>query len=375
MINANPNSKKVPWFKLYIGEAEQKEVNEVVRSGWMSMGPKTQAFEKRMASYVGVKHAVALNSGTAALDIALKVLNVGPGDEVIVPAMTYIATANAVLYQHATPVFADIDPQTLTLDPKDVEKKITSKTKAIIPVNYGGLAANYEALQNIATRHGLKIVEDAAPSLGGTYKNKRHCSLGDISITSFHTAKIFTSIEGGMIFTDSDEYNEMSRIIRSQGEDPKKKYHHPVLGHNFRLSDIHAAVGLAQTEPARMEAVLTSRRRAAEYYLEQLKKIPQVVLPYMPQDSTRAWFLFPILIPHRDQVRAFMLERGVETNVSWPMPIYAQKPYLEFNAEKCPVSERVTQQILCLPMYYELTPEEQDHVMDSLQSALQNTSL
>lgn len=359
---------KVPWARPYLGLEEEAAVVECLRSGWIAMGQRVEQLEDRLASLVGSRHAVAVNSGTAALDVALKVLGIGPGDEVIVPAFSYIATANAVLYQHATPIFADVDPITYTLDPKDVTRKITPRTRCLIPVDYAGQGADYARLREVASAYQLYIVEDGAPGLGGRQGDRPLCALGDISVTSFHSAKIFTTAEGGMLFTDRDDWARAARIIRSQGEDPVQKYYHPILGHNYRMTDLHAAVGLAQIW--RFKEVLDARARAAERYMERLRGLPKVVLPGVKPGTRHAWFLFPVLVPRRDEVRARMAEDGIETNVSWPLPLYRQKPYRDLASEPCPVAEDLCQCVLCLPLYHGLTAEEQDLVVTSLKKAL-----
>lgn len=360
---------KIPWSKLYLDEKELNGVINVVKSGWLSMGPKVQEFEGRMANYVGVKHAIAVSSGTAALDIALKLLGINDDDEVIVPAMAYIATANSVLYQHAVPVFADIDSRTFNIDPDDVKKKITEKTKCIIPIDYGGQSADYEKLKKIAYENNIYIVEDGAPGLGGEYKGKKLCSFGDISTTSFHVAKNFTTIEGGMIFTNNDEYDKKARIILSQGEDPGRKYHHIFLGHNYRMTDINASIGIAQT--SRIEKVLDSKREAAKYYISKLCNHNSIVIPHVKDDCVHAWFLFPILISNRDKVKDYLAEKGIGTNVSWPIPIYDQEIFKPFKKEKCLVAEEITKKILCLPIFYKISKEEQDYVVEHLINAVE----
>lgn len=362
---------QIPWSKLYFDDDELNNVIEVVKSRWVSTGPKVEEFERRLADYVGVKYAVAVSSGTAALDIALKILGITPEDEVIIPAMTYIATANAVSYQNATPVFADIDPKTYTIDPADIESRITSRTKCIIPVDYAGHAADYDRIGKIARQHNLFIVEDGAPGLCGQYKDRMLCSFGDMAITSFHVAKIFTTVEGGMIFTDNKEYYEKARIIRWQGEDPNHKYHHPLVGFNYRMTDLHAAIGLAQTSPRRIEKVLASRRQAADYYRARLRGIPSVTLPYVSPDCVHPWFLFPILIPNRDKIQQYLFDKDIKANVSWPLVIYRQEPYRKFKKTPCPVSERITNEILCLPLFYQISREEQDCVIEQLLAGLE----
>ncbi|MCB9770990.1 MAG: DegT/DnrJ/EryC1/StrS family aminotransferase [Candidatus Omnitrophica bacterium] len=364
----------IPWSKFYYDEDEKNQVLEVFETGWFSSGPKVEEFEKRMADYVGVKYAVAVSTGTAALDIALKIVGVKRDDEVIIPAMTYIATANAVCYQDATPVFADIDPKTFTIDPNVIEKLITAKTRCIIPVDYAGHAADYDRINAIARKYKLAVVEDGAPGLCGSYKGKKLCSFGDMAITSFHVAKIFSTIEGGMLFTNNEDYYKKARIIRWQGEDPKKKYYHPLIGFNYRMTDLHAAIGLAQTSPKRVAAVLESRRSGAEYYFKRLEGVSGITLPYVSADCIHPWFLFPTLVANRDQIQQFLLEKGIKANVSWPLPVYKQEAYEKYQHYVCPVTERITSSVLCLPLFFKITREDQDHVIDALLAALEKFS-
>jgi len=359
---------KIPWANPYFSDEELDEVVDTVKSTWLTMGPKVKQFEHKIADFIGVKHCIAVNSGTAALDVALKVLDIQPGDEVIVPAMTYIATANAVLYQHATPVFADINEKTYNVDPSDVVKKITGKTKCILPIDYGGQGADFEKLRGIADKYNLYLVEDGAPGFGGEYRGKRLCSLGHISITSFHAAKVFTTVEGGMLFTDNDEWARIARIIRSQGEDPDRKYYHPYLGHNYRLTDLHAAIGLAQI--TRIKEVLGKRAALAEYYTKNLTGIKSITTPYVASGNKHAWFLYPIRVEHRDAVKQYLADHGIGTNISWPMPVYRQPLYQRYAGDECPVAERVAKTILNLPMYHTMTTAEQDYVIENIRAAV-----
>ena len=365
--------KKIFWAETYIDEDELNEVIETVKSTWISKGPKVKKFEELVRSRINSKHCVAVNSGTAALDIALKILEIGPGDEVIVPAMTYIATANSVLYQHAIPIFADIEPKTFTIDPEDVRKKITDKTKAIIAVDYAGHGADYQKLREVIGEKKIYLIEDGAPGFGGEQNKKKLCSLGDIGITSFHTAKIFTSAEGGMLFTDNNNYAEKARIILNQGEDPHQKYYHPVLGHNYRMTDLHASIGLAQV--ARFDVVLEKRKQLAEYYTEKINLLTSFIsTPSVLPNNKHAWFLYPLIIENRDEVFNLLKEKGITTNVSWPMPIYRQPYYKKFFKEICPVAEEMTKKVLCLPMYYSMSHDDQDYVIRNLVDVVEKLS-
>jgi perosamine synthetase len=317
---------------------------------------------------------VAVNNGTSALDIALKILEVGPEDEVIVPAFAYIATPNSVRFQGATPVFADVDAVTYNLDPADVEKKMTSRTKAIIAIDYAGQAAPWDELRQVADAKGVALVEDAAPAFGGWYGKKALCTLGDISITSFHAAKTFTSIEGGMLFLKSERDANLAKMIRSHGESPTEKYVHPVLGHNFRLSDLHAAIGLAQLN--RFKAVLARRSEVAATYDQLLANVDGVTPPTVLPGNVHSWFLYPVLVDKdRDLVRQRLAEAGVGTNVSWPLPVYRQQHLAKFFVEECPVTELLCKQILCLPVFYQLTRSEQELVVETLDECITGRSL
>jgi perosamine synthetase len=372
MLEQSVAPLRIPWAKPYFGDEELELVSQVVRSGWMSQGAAVDALEKRVAELTGCQHGVAVSSGTAALDVALKLLQVRPGDEVIVPAFSYIATANAVLYQSATPVFADVELPALTLDPEDVRRKITRRTKGLIGVDYGGQAAQWDALRKLAAEFNIFLVEDAAPAFGGSYRGQALGTLGDIGITSFHTAKIFTSVEGGVVFCDSLEHAAQARVIRSQGESPAEKYTHPVVGHNYRMSDLHAAVGLAQL--SRYHQVLAQRAASAAYYSERLAEASHVTIPTVRPENRHAWFLYTVLIPRRDAVRRALLDSGIETNVSWPHPVYWQAPFRSFFRERCPAAEEACDRVLALPLYYELTREEQDDVVEALARATEEMS-
>ena len=355
---------KIPWAKPYIGKEELESVINCFKIDWLTMGPKVKELENYLSNFLKSSHAIAVNSGTAALDVALKLINIKPGDEIIIPALSYIATGNSVLYQFATPVFADIDIDTYTISPESVERLITDKTKAIIAIDYAGHPADYDALRKIIKDRDIYLIEDGAPGLGGEYKGKSLCSLGDISITSFHMAKTFTAVEGGMIFTDNDIWNKTARLIRSQGEDPNEKYHHPVLGHNYRMSDLHAAIGFEQIK--RFYAIINKREMITSYYSKALKNIANIKLPKVSNDCKHAWFLYPILVNNRSSVVNKLKESNIEVNISWPKTIYEQEMFKKFNNDICPVAKDFTERVICLPLYFEMTNEEQKYVIENL---------
>lgn len=358
---------RIPWARPYLTEQEAEAVANVVRSGWISSGPKTRELEASVGAFLGVRHAIAVSSGTAALDVALAAAGIGPGDEVVVPAVAYVATVNSVAYRGARPVFADIEPVTFNLDPDAVEAKVTKRTRAVLSTGYAGHPQDYDGIRAVAERRGLLVVDDAAQTLGAEYNGKPCGSLTPIATTSFHTAKIVTSVEGGMVFTDDDSIAEAARVFRNQGEGTEK-YIHRVIGHNYRMTDVHAAIGLVQF--SRISDVLQKRRSLAAYYSERLASVPGVATPTQLTGCTHAWFAYAVQVDARDRVVAAMKEREVETRVMYPVPVNRQPAYLEFNEERYPVSERFCAQVLNLPMYYDMTRAEQDYVMDALADAL-----
>jgi perosamine synthetase len=329
-----------------------------------------KAFEEGVASFLGAKHAIAVSSGTAALDVALKVLGIQPGDEIIVPAFTYIATANAVLYQHAVPVFADVDPRTFNLDPADVARQITPKTKCVISIDYGGQSTDYDALRRVLDEHGIRLLQDGAHSLGAEYKGRRLCTFGAINTISFHAAKVVTSIEGGMIITDDDEFARVSRMIRNQGEDPDRKYHHVVLGHNYRMTDLHGAIGLRQF--GKLSELLRRRNALAEYYTRKLSALgSHVTVPHVEPWNKHAWFFYTILVDNRDEVVRYLKTKAIDTRIAWPLPVNKQPIYLPTHGHlHYPVAEMVSSRVLTLPLYPDMKDQDIDYVLVHLEDAI-----
>lgn len=359
---------KIPWANPWFDENERSEINAVFDSYWLGMGSRTQAFEERMGKYIGVKHALAVSNGTAALDLALKALNIKLGDEVIVPAMTYIATAASVLYQNAIPVFADIELDTLNIDPFSVERLITKRTKCIIYIDYGGNPADHDNLHRISEEYGIPLVQDGAQSLGGEYAGKRLCKQGLISTTSFHIAKLITTVEGGMIFTNDDEIAYKIRLMRNQGEDPEKKYIHKILGTNARMTDLQAAIGLKQIE--KLDAILRKRAGIIERYYTEFKKSDKIKLPIVRRGGKSSWFFAPILVERRDRVAFELKDVGIATRIAYPMPVYEQ-PFFEIYKDRnkkydCPNAKWMTERILNLPIFYNITDEEVRYVLENV---------
>ncbi len=340
----------------------------VCESTGFAQGPATKVFEQEFAAYCGVKHCVTLNSGTSALHVAMLCLGVGPGDEVIVPAMTFIATAWGPSYVGAKPVFVDIDPARRTLDPAQLEKAITQRTKAILAVDLYGLPADYDTIQQIADRHGIPVVEDAAQSQGARYKGKRTGQFGAIACTSFYPGKNLGAYgEGGALLTDNDEYAAHARRLRDHGQ--SQRYHHDEVGFNYRMDGFQGAV--LSIKLRHLDAWNARRVRHARRYDELLAGLP-VQRPCFPADSESVWHLYVIEVDHRDEVAAKLKAAGVDTGLHYPIPLHLQKVYapLGYQRGDFPVSERLAQRGLSLPMYPELSEDQIQWVVNSLKAAL-----
>ncbi len=365
----------IPWAKPTIGKEELNEVIDSFEANWLTMGPKVKKFENKMAEYLNVPFAIAVSNGTVALDIALKAIGIRSGDEVIVPSMTYFATAAAVSYQNAVPVFVDIEKDSFNLDPEKVDGAITERTKAILFIDYGGNPSDVESIIGIGKEHGVAVVQDAAQSLGAVYKGNPMGAQTEISTMSFHMAKVMTCVEGGMIFTHNDKYKEEVISRRNQGEPRDGKYKHFLLGTNGRMTDIQAAIGLAQLK--KLPGFLESRRRVASQYDELFSKYDIKAKPVstVREDSRNAYFFYPVLVDDRDRIAHVLREKyGIDTRIAYPMPVFKQELYSSKSAEcrhlACPVAEEVTSKILNLPIFPEMTYEMVQTVVISLKEIL-----
>ncbi len=360
---------KVPFAVPYINESELREVSAAIAENWLSMGKRVHKLESLWAEYQGAKHAVAVFNGTIALELALRVMDIGPGDEVIVPAMTYFATVAAVALRGATPVFTDIEDKTYNLNPDDITHRITNRTRAIIYIDYGGNPADSTGILGVARKNGVPVLQDAAESIGGKIGGKPLGFEAELSITSFHAIKMVTTVEGGMIFTNDDNIARCLRILRNQGEDPDRKYHHVMIGYNARMTDMQAAVGLAQF--SKFGEIVVRRSELAEKYNRLLANQRNIGLIKPRQgDDRNAWFFYPVLVPNRDKVASRLKEKGVETRIAFPMPVYRQPAMLEYLHQttnpNCPVTEEFTSKVIDLPIFYHMTEEQQQYVVEQL---------
>jgi len=370
---------KIPLFKIYWDEEDVKSVAEAIKVGmnW-AVGPNVEKFEKIIAKYIGAKYCVVFNSGTSALHAALLAHEIKQGDEVIVPSFTFIATANAPLFVGAKPVFADIEEETFGLDPEDVKEKITEKTRAIIPIHYGGCACKIRELKEIAEDYNLILIEDAAESLGARIGNEKVGTFGDSAIFSFCQNKIITTGEGGAIATDSREVYKKLKLIRSHGRLESSDYFssaeymdYITVGYNFRISNITAALGTAQLK--KVDEIIKMRRKNAEYMTKKLSKTKEIIPPNPPLDYFHVYQMYTITIDMgrkiRDNLAKYLAEKGIMTKVYFS-PVHLTHFYKNELGYTCklPVTEEISKQVLTLPMYPTLTKEEIDYVVEEIKN-------
>jgi len=370
---------RIPWAKPTIGIEELNEVIDTFESNWLTMGPKVRKFEQEMAQYLGVPHAIAVSNGTVALDLVLKAIGVGPDDEVIVPAMTYFATAAAISYQNAVPVFVDIEKDSFNLDAQRIDEAISEKTKAIIFIDYGGNPSDVDNIVEIGRKHGIPVMQDAAQSLGAVYKGVPMGAQTEISTMSFHMAKVMTCVEGGMIFTYDEKLRNEIICRRNQGELENGHYNHVVLGTNARLTDIQAGIALVQFQ--KLPELLRLRREVARKYDELFAKGNTNVKTArtVRENSQNCYFLYPILIDNRDQIALVLREEyGIDTRICYSRPVCKQEVYaskkLRCRHMECPVAEEVTSRILNLPIFPEMRDEMIEEVVDAVNSELNSVN-
>lgn len=368
----------LPYGRQRIDEDDIAAVVAALRSDWLTTGPKVGEFEAAVCAFTGAQHGVAVSSGTAALHAAMNALGVGPGDEVIVPAMTFAATANCVVYQGGTPVFADVDQDTLLIDPTDVARKITAKTRAIIAVDYAGQPCDYDALRSLAQTHGLALVADACHSLGGAYKGRQVGTLADLTVFSFHPVKHITTGEGGMLVTDSPELAARVRRFRNHGIDTDHRqretagtwaYQMVELGYNYRLTDFQCALGMSQL--VRLPLFLKARRRIALQYEDAFGASSAIRPLAVRTGNLSACHLYVVRLEDgvmREEIFRYMRAQGIGVNVHY-LPVYLHPFYRErFGSLNglCPVAESTYDAILSLPMWPGMDESDVDRVVMAL---------
>lgn len=371
----------LPIFRPAMGEEEIQAVAQVLRSGWIGLGPKTEEFEKKFAKYVGAKYAVALNSATAALHLSLLALAIKHGDEVLLPALTFVSDAHAVLYTGAKPIFVDIDPDTLCLDPKDLEKKITKKSKAVIPVHYGGHPADLDAIQKIIAKKEIHIIEDASHAAGSRYKGKMIGSISALSCFSFQAVKNLATGDGGMVTTNQQELADKIRRLRWVGINKETwereeqvlqanyqnygwYYDVTNLGYKYHMNDIAAAIGLVQLK--KLERMNARRRLLFKRYNQKLKKFTWLKIPTIKPWAKSAHHNYVIQTLHRDSLNIFLKEQKISSGVHY-VPIHHFSYYRRSKiGTKVPITEKIWKTLLTLPLYPTLSFNDQDRIISAI---------
>lgn len=369
----------IPYGKQTIEQDDIQAVVDVLKSDFLTTGPKIAEFEQTVADYVGAKYAVAISNGTSALHAACFAAGIGPGDEVITTPLTFAASANCVLYCGGTPVFADVDPKTYNIDPEDIRRKITDRTKAIIAVHLAGQPCDMDAIHSIAREHGLIVIEDGAHALGSVYKGKKVGCLSDMTTFSFHPVKPITTGEGGMIVTDNEDFYKKMVLFRSHGitrddsimtrNDGPWFYQQFDLGYNYRITDIQCALGCSQMK--KLDRFLAQRKKIVARYNEAFADCDNIITPYQLSDTESGWHLYMVQVKNCDRRQVFeaMREKGIGVNVHY-IPVYMHPYYQEHGYETvhCANAEEIYSHIISLPLYPGLTFEQQDYVIDALKS-------
>ncbi len=368
---------RIPLARPDITDLERDAVMRVLNTATLSLGPELPAFEAELARCAGVRHAMAVNSGTSALHLAMIALGIGPGDEVVTTPFSFIASSNCILFTGARPVFADIDPVTLCLDPEQAARRITPRTKAILAVDVFGHPANWDALRSLAREHGLLLVEDSAEAIGASYRGRPAGGFGDAAIFAFYPNKQITTGEGGALLTNDDDVAGMAQSLRSQGRAAGGGWlHHERLGYNFRISDINCALGRAQL--SRLPELLAKRDRVARRYTSLLSAVEDVQPPQVASDVSISWFVYVVRLAsgytktQRDRVLMLMRERGIQCGNYFP-GIHLEPFYREqfgFEEGNFPVTEDVASRTIALPFFGDMTDAEVKEVVGALKGAL-----
>ena len=363
----------IKFHEAHITEKEIESVSETLRSGWLTMGPKTQEFEQAFKEYIGCEYCVSVNSATAGLHLALRAIGLKAGDEVILPTTTFVATAEVVAYMQAVPILCDIDFNTHTLDVKKLELLISKKTKVIMPVHFAGIPCDMDALCELAKKHNIIVIEDAAHALPTTYKNKKVGTIGDITVFSFYATKTLATGEGGMICTHNQKWAEMMQRTRLHGMSreawkrygTKGKWHYEVLdmGYKYNMTDMNAALGLVQLE--KLDWMNEQRKGIAMRYLEAFKATPAQCL-FVPEDASSSWHLFVIKVKKRDQLIEELIKNEIGFAVHF-IPLYLHQFYqktFKWDKAKYPIAEKVYHESLSLPIWPGLSRKDQEKIID-----------
>jgi perosamine synthetase len=378
----SPARKKrdpIAFARPFFGLAEEKAAAATIRSGWVAGGPRLAEFERRFAQYCGASHAVGVSNWTTGAFLVLHAWGIGPGDEVIVPSLTFIASVNVVRHVGATPVFAEIDAKTFNIDPADVAQKVTSRTKVLLPIDQIGLPCNIDAINTLAKRHNLKVLDDAACAFGSRNRGRPIGSLAEVTVFSLHARKVITTGEGGMIVTNDCAFAERLRMLRHQGMSLSDHARHgmrptvfesfPEIGYNFRITDIQAAVGLAQLD--RIDDMLARRRKIALRYRAALADHPMLAPPFVPEGCEPNWQSYQVSLRPgtrlgQKEIMDRLFDLGIPTRRG-VMASHLELPYETLDTA-LPITEAVAASTVQLPMHPGLTLEQQDRVIEALRS-------
>lgn len=370
---------KIPFARPFFDEKEEKAVIEVLRSRWHTQGMQTEAFEKEFAKYAGTKYAIAVSSCTAALHLSLLLANVGPGDEVIVPSFTYIASVNVIRFVLATPVFAEVDEKTFNIDPNKLEGRISKKTKAIIAIDQVGLPCDIDVVRKIASKHNLFVIEDAACAVGSKYKGKTLGGLSAITCFSLHPRKIISTGEGGIITTNDKNLAKLARELRSHGASISDNIRHSssrvlfeeynMLGYNYRITDIQAAIGRQQLK--KLPIILKKRKFLAQRYTKELSKLSAIETPFVPPYAIPNWQTYIIKLKKDSGIsQKQLMQKLLDCKISTRRGVMAShlEPYYKglLGTVSLPITESLVNSTIALPMYPEMTTGEQNYVINNL---------
>ncbi|MEC1718868.1 UDP-4-amino-4,6-dideoxy-N-acetyl-beta-L-altrosamine transaminase [Schinkia azotoformans] len=376
----------LPYGRQWIDEEDIESVIRVLRGDYLTTGPYVSEFETAVANYVGAKYAVSFSNGTAALHGACFAAGIGDGDEVITTPMTFVASANCILYQRGKPVFADIDNKTYNIDPVEIERKITSRTKAIIPVDFTGQPVALDEIISIAKKHNLVVIEDAAHALGATYKGKRIGSISDMTMFSFHPVKHITTGEGGVITTNNKDYYEKLLQFRSHGitrdkiklndiEQGPWYYEMQFLGYNYRMTDIQASLGISQLK--KIDKFVNFRKKYVSIYNEAFKDMDEIKIPYQNKEGSSSWHLYIIRLDleklkgSRKEIFESLQKRNIGVNVHY-IPVYFHPYYMKCGYQRgiCPNAEKLYEEIITLPLFPAMTEDDVNDVISAVNEVL-----
>ncbi len=354
----------IPSAEPNITEDDAKAAYNAIKEGRLSSGSYVKKFEQEFANYIGTKFAIAVNSATSGLQLSLASLGIYDG-EVITTPFTYAATSNVIVHQNAKPVFVDVDKATYNIDPDKIEKAITKKTRAIMPIHYGGQCSEMEEISEIASKHNLFVIEDAAPAIGATHKQRKAGTFGIISAFSFFPDKNLTTGEGGMVVTSDPELADKCEELRKNGA--SSRYHHTSIGWNFKMPDPNAALGLSQLK--RIESIIATKNKIAKYYQVSLEKINEIQPPIVKEYNLHTFMLYSILtkdLKQREEIKNTLADKGIESRINFPsvhlQPIYKQM--FGFQSGSFPISENLSERILGLPIFFSMKEEQQDQIVN-----------